>query len=121
MFFNQFVASMMSRDTFLDIEYFLHLSDPLQLFRKRILLIRRFKKWSHIYDVITLKHSVSGENISIDESMISLGVTNLNNICKANKIWIVFALCDSLTGYLYKYQLYVGKKYQKLCIRDLVL
>ena len=33
----------------------------------------------------------------------------------------VFALCDSLTGYLYKYQLYVGKKYQKLCIRDLVL
>jgi hypothetical protein len=116
-FHNAFISSIMSRDRFLQIFYNLHLAD------NALEPKRESKNYSKIYKVqsfIEILRRTFQENYNfgrygtIDESMIKFkGRSSLKQylplkpIKRGYKVW---CLCDSVTGYLFNYKMYLGKE-----------
>ena len=63
------------------------------------------------------KHFKLGTNVSIDESMIKFkGKSSLKQYLPSKPIkrgYKVWCLADSLTGYLYNFDIYTGKEEKK--------
>ena len=116
-FHNTFISSIMSRDRFLQIFYNLHLADN-SLEPKR-----ESKDYSKIYKVKNFTEILRrnfqrnynfGRYGTIDESMVKFkGRSSLKQylpkkpIKRGYKVW---CLCDPITGYLFNYQIYLGKQ-----------
>ncbi len=116
-FHNAFISSIISRDRFLQIFYNLHLVDSA-LEPKR-----ESKNYSKIYKIqsfieilrrIFQKNYNFGRYGTIDENMIKFKgrssltqYLSLKPIKRGYKVW---CLCDSVTGYLFNNEIYLGKK-----------
>lgn len=116
-FHNTFISSIMSRDRFLQIFYNLHLADN-SLEPKR-----ESKNYSKIYKVQNFieilrrnfqKNYNFGRFGTVDETMIKFKGRSkikqylpLKPIKRGYKVW---CLCDPITGYLFNYQIYLGRE-----------
>lgn len=120
-FYTEVVANVMSRNKFFRILSALHLSDSAKqnLLRKNSKEFKLFK----VFDFISLLRKNFqtnfrlGTNISIDESMIKFkGRSSLKQFLPSKPIkrgYKVRCLADSLTGYLYNFEIYTGKEKEK--------
>jgi len=116
-FHNAFISSIMSRDRFLEIFYNLHLANnslqPKQE-SKDYSKIYKVKNFIEILRRNFQKNYNFGRYGTIDESMIKFKGRSsikqylpLKPIKRGYKVW---CLCDPITGYLFNYQIYLGKE-----------
>ena len=117
MFHNTFISSIMSRDRFFEIFYYLHLvNNSLKPKResKDYGKIYKVKNFTEILRRNFQKNYNFGRCGTIDESMIKFKGRSsikqylpLKPIKRGYKVW---CLCDPITGYLFSYQIYLGKE-----------
>ncbi|CAF1543190.1 unnamed protein product [Adineta ricciae] len=115
-FQNTFISSIMSRNRFLQIFYNLHLANnSLEPERgsKEYSKIYKIKNFTDILRENFKKNYSFGRYGTIDESMIKFkGRSSLKQylplkpIKRGYKVW---CLCDPITGYLFNFQIYLGK------------
>ena len=116
-FHNTFISSIMSRDRFLEIFYNLHLAN------NSLKPKRESKDYSKIYKVknfteISRRNFQKNYNFghfgTIDESRINFkGRSSIKQYLPLKPIkggYKVWCLCDPITGYLFNYQIYLGKE-----------
>jgi hypothetical protein len=116
-FHNTFISLITSRDRFLQIFYNFHSADnSLEPKResKDYNKISKIKNSTEILRRNFQKNDNFGHYGTIDESMIKFkGRSSLKQylplkpIKRGYKVW---CLCDSITGYLFNYQIYLGKE-----------
>ena len=116
-FHNAFISSIMSRNRFLQIFYNIHLADSSlepERASKDYSKIYKVKKFSEILRKNFQNNHHLGGCSTIDESMIKFkGRSSLKQylpkkpIKRGYKVW---CLCDPITGYLFNYQIYLGKE-----------
>ena len=114
---NTFISLIMSRDCFLEIFYNLHLannsSKPKQE-SKDYSKIYKVKNFTEIMRWNFQKNYNFGRCGTIDESMIKFkGRSSIKQYLPLKPIkrdYKVWCLCDSITGYLFNYQIYLGKE-----------
>ena len=116
-FHNDLISSIMSRDHFLQIFYNLHLAYNSLEPKKGSYgysKIYKIKSFMHILLVNFQDNDTLGQYGSIDETMGKIkGRSSLKQyillkpIQRGYKIW---SLCDSITGYLFRCKIYLGKE-----------